>query len=101
MRASKGKWVRDPPTDTSESMLSPFCGAAHGVERKRKVTYSVWGMLIHWTKYGRSQNATLTYTDVLRCYGMTMFVDVRLTSHTESVRTLPSEMSNRLGLLCN
>ena len=82
-------------------MLSPFCGAAHGVERKRKVTYSVWGTLIHWTKDGRSQNATLTHTDVLRCYGMTMFVDVRLTSHTESVRTLPSEMSNRLGLLCN
>ena len=36
----------------------------------------------------------LTYTDVLRCYGMTMFVDVRLarlTSHADSVRTLPAK----------
>ena len=45
----------------------------------------------------------LAYTDVLHynCYGMTPFVDVRLarlTSHADSVRTLPSEMSNRLGL---
>ena len=49
MGASKDNWVRDPPTDTSESMLSPCCGIAHGVKRRRKVTYSVWGMLIHWT----------------------------------------------------
>ena len=46
----------------------------------------------------------LMYADVLHCYGMTMFVDVhlaRLTSHADSVQTLPSDMSNRLGLLCH
>ena len=46
----------------------------------------------------------LTYADVLCCYGMTVFVDVRLarlTSHADSIRTLPSEISNRLGLLCH
>ena len=42
------------------------------------------------------------FVDVLRCYGMTMFVDVRLAklnSHADSVRTLPSEMSHRLGIV--
>ena len=39
----------------------------------------------------------LTYTDVLRCYGMTMFVDVRLAR----LMDIASEMSNRLGLLCH
>ena len=46
----------------------------------------------------------LTYADVLHCCGMTTFVDVRLarlTSHANSLQTLPSEMSNRLGLLCH
>ena len=41
----------------------------------------------------------LTYADVVRCYGMTMFVDVclaRLTSHADSVRTLPSEINSKL-----
>ena len=46
----------------------------------------------------------LTNANVLRCYGMTMFVDVRLArlmSHADSVQTLPSEMSNCLELLCH
>ena len=49
-------------------------------------------------------NKLLTYADVLCCYGMTAFVDVhlaRVTSHADSVWTLPSEISNRLGLLCH
>ena len=46
----------------------------------------------------------LTYADVLCCYEIAMFVDVRLASltlHAASVRILPSEMSNDLGLLCH